>query len=120
MNNALKEKNEIADEPMSDLGKIHINHNKPIQGKVEIENVSVMFPGGNQAVCDTTLNIEPGEFVCLLGPSGCGKSTLMNTVAGFVKPTTGSVKLDGKIISRPGPDRGMVFQHHSLFPWKMT
>ncbi|MGD8560629.1 MAG: ABC transporter ATP-binding protein [Gammaproteobacteria bacterium] len=103
---------------MPQLGKPHINHHKPDKGKIEVDDVSVSFSGGTTAVSGATLNIEPGEFICLLGPSGCGKSTLMNCVAGFVKPTKGSVTLDGKEIQKPGPDRGMVFQHHSLFPWK--
>jgi NitT/TauT family transport system ATP-binding protein len=64
------------------------------------------------------LTIQPGEFACLLGPTGCGKSTLLNCIAGFVQPSRGSVHLDGREIVGPGPERGMVFQQHSLFPWK--
>lgn len=90
----------------------------PTKGHISIENVSVDFGSGVLAVKDANLDITPGEFVCLLGPSGCGKSTLMNTVAAFVKPTSGSVKVDGKKVVKPGQDRGMVFQQHSLFPWK--
>ena len=84
----------------------------------KIENVIVEFGNQIRAVEQASLTINPGEFICLLGPSGCGKSTLMNCVAGFVTPTKGSVKVDGEEIVKPGPDRGMVFQHHSLFPWK--
>lgn len=90
-------------------------------GTVEIENVSVVFGEGDQrykAVAETTLTIKSGEFVCILGPSGCGKSTLLNTVAGYVQPTTGHVRVDEEKISKPGPDRGMVFQQYSLLPWK--
>lgn len=100
------------------LGKAHVNRYQPDKGHIQIDNVSVDFGGGSLAVSDATLDIKPGEFVCLLGPSGCGKSTLMNTVAGFVTPTSGTVKVDGKAVKGPGLDRGMVFQQHSLFPWK--
>ncbi len=100
------------------LGKTHVNRYQADKGHIEIEGVSVDFGTGAPAVSDATLDIKPGEFVCLLGPSGCGKSTLMNTVAGFVRPTSGSVKVDGQPIKGPGLDRGMVFQQHSLFPWK--
>lgn len=91
------------------------------KGRIDITDVTVTFgsgPDAHQAVSETTLQIEPGEFVCLLGPSGCGKSTLLNCVAGYVKPTTGKVTLDDQAIEKPGPDRGMVFQQYSLLPWK--
>ncbi len=64
-----------------------------------------------------TLDIAPREFLTLLGPSGCGKSTLLNIIAGFERPDAGSVWLDGSPIERPGPDRGVVFQDYTLFPW---
>jgi NitT/TauT family transport system ATP-binding protein len=89
-----------------------------LPGRVRIAGVSVDFKGGVNAVRDASLDVRPGEFVCLLGPSGCGKSTLMNCVAGFVKPTTGTVEVDGAPVLGPGPERGMVFQQYSLFPWK--
>ncbi|AOU99841.1 hypothetical protein BI364_16775 [Acidihalobacter yilgarnensis] len=65
-----------------------------------------------------TMHVEPGEFVALLGPSGCGKSTVLNLVAGYLKPSTGSVLVNSKPITGPDPQRGMVFQQHTLFPWK--
>lgn len=91
------------------------------RGRISISGVDIVFDtrsGPHKAVQDASLTVRPGEFVCLLGPSGCGKSTLMNTIAGFVKPTRGEVTVDGSIVDKPGPDRGMVFQQHSLFPWK--
>jgi sulfonate transport system ATP-binding protein len=69
------------------------------------------------AVKDVSLNVQPGEFVSLIGPSGCGKSTLLSIVAGFVKPTQGEATVDGKPITKPDSDRGVVFQQYSLFPW---
>jgi NitT/TauT family transport system ATP-binding protein len=69
------------------------------------------------ALKDINLVIPQGQFVCLLGPSGCGKSTLLNAVAGFALPSSGSIQADGRLITGPGPDRGMVFQEYALFPW---
>ena len=90
-------------------------------GQINLRSLSVSFSSRGQdllALQDVNVSISPGEFVCLLGPSGCGKSTLLNCIAGFVSPTLGSVEVDGDLITSPGPDRGMVFQNHSLYPWK--
>jgi NitT/TauT family transport system ATP-binding protein len=74
-------------------------------------------PGAVQALASIDLAIEDNEFVTIVGPSGCGKSTLLYLVGGFLRPTSGSIRLRGKPVSGPGPDRGIVFQRYSLFPW---
>jgi len=66
---------------------------------------------------DVNLEVGEGEFVCLLGPSGCGKSTLLNIVAGFLAPSTGTVKIDGEAVTGPDPRRIFVFQERGVFPW---
>lgn len=91
------------------------------KGHIEIEKFTAIFGEKSKrvvAVEETSLNINPGEFICLLGPSGCGKSSLLNGIAGFVTPSSGTIKVDGKPVTGPGPDRGMVFQQYSLLPWK--
>jgi NitT/TauT family transport system ATP-binding protein len=91
------------------------------RGHIAIDNLVVVFGEGRTrrtAVDRVSLDVVPGEFVCVLGPSGCGKSTLLNVVAGFVVPLAGSVSIDGIEIRKPGADRGVVFQQPTLFPWK--
>ena len=91
------------------------------QGRIEIEDFGLRYKtptGFTEAVTGVSLTVEPGEFVSIIGPSGCGKSTMLNALAGFLKPTSGSVRVDGKPVDGPGADRGMIFQQYSLFPWK--
>lgn len=91
-------------------------------GFLRIEGVSRVFPGvkggpPTQALERTDLVVEDNDFIAILGPSGCGKSTLLRIVAGLDSPSSGRVLLDGEPVTRPGPDRGMVFQSYTLFPW---
>ena len=91
-----------------------------MSGQIRVANVDKRFPvpGGEiVALKGIDLDIRAGEFVCLLGPSGCGKSTLLNAIAGFSPPTAGTVTVDDRAVTGPGPDRGMVFQEYALFPW---
>jgi NitT/TauT family transport system ATP-binding protein len=83
----------------------------------EIEKTFVGAAKVTQALLPTSFDVQPGEFVSLVGPSGCGKSTLLYIVAGLEEATAGEVSVDGKIVHDPGPDRGMVFQNYTLFPW---
>ena len=91
-------------------------------GFLSVEAVQKNFPGvrggpPTQALEKTDLTVDDNDFITILGPSGCGKSTLLRIVAGLEQPSTGRVLLDGAPVSRPGPDRGMVFQSYTLFPW---
>jgi NitT/TauT family transport system ATP-binding protein/sulfonate transport system ATP-binding protein len=91
-------------------------------GFLRVEGVARVFPGVSggpptRALERTDLVVEDNDFITILGPSGCGKSTLLRIVAGLDAPSSGRVMLDGEPVSRAGPDRGMVFQSYTLFPW---
>ena len=88
---------------------------------LEIKGVSKQFFAEGketQILNDINLSIKENEFVCFIGPSGCGKTTLLRIVAGLEDPTSGTITLDGELIKGPSPERGMVFQEYSLFPWR--
>lgn len=90
-------------------------------GRIEIRDVDIHFgegPTAVKALKRISLDVEPGAFVSLLGPSGCGKSTLIGAVAGFTPISSGELRVDSQRVGAPGPDRGVVFQQHTLFPWK--
>jgi nitrate/nitrite transport system ATP-binding protein len=94
-----------------------------MQSYVQIENASMVFntkKGKFTALTDINLNVKQGEFIALIGHSGCGKSTLLNLVAGLLDATDGVLLLGNKEIKGPGPERGVVFQNHSLLPWLTT
>ena len=90
-------------------------------GSISLRDVQIRFGEGAsavEAIRRLDLEVRPGEFVSVLGPSGCGKSTLIGAVAGLLRVNAGAVAVDGQPVRAPGPDRGVVFQQHTLFPWK--
>ncbi|MBB1509709.1 MULTISPECIES: ABC transporter ATP-binding protein [unclassified Tessaracoccus] len=88
--------------------------------KIVFDRVTQVFELSGKpftAVTELNLTIADNEFVTVVGPSGCGKSTIMNQAAGLLKPTGGQVRVDGKPVTGPGPERGVIFQQYALFPW---
>ncbi|HVL55567.1 MAG TPA: ABC transporter ATP-binding protein [Burkholderiaceae bacterium] len=88
--------------------------------RIVFDRVSVQFPtaaGPLPVVEDVSYQVANGDFVSIIGPSGCGKTTMLNIVAGFQQPTRGTVLLDGRPVSGPGPERGVIFQEYGVFPW---
>jgi len=93
---------------------------RAVKTKLRAEGISMIFrrDGNETAVLDNiSLDVHEGEFICLLGPSGCGKSTMLNTMAGFLAPTSGTVTIDGEAVTGPDPRRIFVFQERGVFPW---
>jgi NitT/TauT family transport system ATP-binding protein len=91
------------------------------EGRIDIRQLSIVLGQGAQAfeaVQGLDCQIEAGQFVCILGPSGCGKSTLLGALAGHLQPSTGTLHVDAAPVVGPSPQRGMVFQQHTLFPWR--
>jgi len=87
---------------------------------VVIEGVSKVYPPPRfpyTVLENVNLTVNEGEFICVIGHSGCGKSTLLNMVSGFAHPTEGSVTVQGKQVTEPGPDRMVVLQNYALVPW---
>lgn len=92
-----------------------------IPGKITLNRLSIHLGERKerfQAVDNVSIDIRPGEFICILGPSGCGKSTLLGALAGHLAPSAGDLLVDNRPVNGPSPERGMVFQQHTLFPWK--
>jgi NitT/TauT family transport system ATP-binding protein len=88
--------------------------------KLQADHIHTVFTRDGETtpvLNDINLDVLEGEFVCLLGPSGCGKSTLLSTMAGFLSPTSGAIKIDGQVVQGPDPRRIFVFQERGVFPW---
>jgi NitT/TauT family transport system ATP-binding protein len=109
---------------MAQAGEFAMNaHSRDVgaaAGHIRADRVTIRLgaAGTFEAVSEASFEVRPGEFVCLLGPSGCGKSTLLGAMAGHIKPASGTFSVDGHPIDGPHPERGIVFQQHTLFPWK--
>ncbi len=109
------------------MNKLDIIPNQPLKTSPEtlpfllIENVAKSYPtrnGDYTVLQDVNLAVDRGEFICVIGHSGCGKSTLLSMVSGFNQPTSGRVILEDQPITKPGPDRMVVFQNYALLPWR--
>ncbi len=94
------------------------------EAKIRVKDLCKTFEpserssGETEALREIDFEMREGEILCLLGPSGCGKTTVLNIIAGFQKPSRGEVLVNGRSVDKPGPDRGVIFQEHGLFPWR--
>lgn len=96
------------------------NSDSQATSKISVQSVSASFwmEGSSLHALDSVnLEVRDNEFLCILGPSGCGKTTLINIIAGFITPTSGRVTVNGEPVTKPGPDRVVVFQQDAVFPW---
>jgi NitT/TauT family transport system ATP-binding protein len=93
------------------------HHAAAAAAAVEVRGVSKIYDGGVEALNDIGLDFPEGQLTTLLGPSGCGKTTLLKIIAGLIAPTSGSVKVAGRKVTGPGPERAFVFQDFALMPW---
>ncbi|MEL7007974.1 MAG: ABC transporter ATP-binding protein [Cyanobacteria bacterium J06648_1] len=108
-----------------------VTQESPTEAQISLRHISKVFPGRKgwldkltgqasadfMAIEDINLDIEHNTFVSIIGPSGCGKSTLLDIIAGLSTATSGEVLINGEVVDKPGPDRGMVFQNYALMPW---
>ena len=98
-----------------------VTETEPVSPKLTLRGVRKGYLQSSgervEAVANVSIDVAPGEFVCLIGPSGCGKSTLLNLIAGLDRPDEGEVLMDGSPVLAPGPDRAVLFQEPALFPW---
>ena len=100
--------------------KVAVTTTPAVETKLCAEHIYMSFTRDGESLPvleDINLDVGNGEFLCLLGPSGCGKSTLLSTIAGFLLPTSGEVKIDGEVVRGPDPRRIFVFQERGVFPW---
>jgi NitT/TauT family transport system ATP-binding protein len=93
------------------------DHNKIVADDLTLDYVNQETGASHRAVEHLDLRVAADEFLCVVGPSGCGKSTLLSAIAGFLRPTHGSIVMDGRPITGPGAERGVVFQEYALLPW---
>ncbi len=100
------------------LSNISVKSRQPYLQIKDVSKVYSTKKGPFTVLDGVNLDVAQGDFICVIGHSGCGKSTLLNMVSGFDTPTSGEVTLEGKIITKPGPDRMVVFQNYALLPWR--